>query len=426
MTGTSKSITLSDLSPGVNNRRPDFRLEKVEGGKKTVFVRAAVNADITAEGTAKRRKGYELLLAGDDCHSFWADADDAFYADGQSLKRLTIHPDAATAVTLRSDLVPGRPLSYARTPDGVYYSNGVTIGRIDNDGALQPLAPPLLAVTPAVTAAAGGSLPAGRYSVCFTYRDADGREGGSTTPEQIEVAANGVVHCANLPAAFPSGVTDLVIYLSATNDATPLRAAVLTTAATTHDITGLPALGGRCQTLLLMPMPAGDIVRFHNGRLLVASGRYLYISEPYALGLFNPTRGYYPFTAELNLVEPLGTGVWVGADQTWWLAGDIAAAPLGAPVLPYGAIARTASRLPDATSVTWMTSRGAVLGDATGQASNLQEANVAINPAAMGASLQRERDGMKQMVSSLFGAETTRVAASSYMTAETYRKGTTL
>lgn len=418
MTAKPTTLTIAAIA-GLNNRRPDFKLAT----KDASFVRAAVNADITAEGTAKRREGYELVLAGVDCHSFWSDGEDAFFVDGQNLNELTGLPTTAIATTLRSDLVPGRPVSYAKAPDGIYYSNGLVLGRIVA-GALKEPAPPRLAVTPGVVAMAGGALPAGRYSVCFTLVDADGKEGGSTAPEQVEVPAGGLIRCSSLPAAFPAGVAALSIYMSDLNAALPLRAAVLTVPALTHDLLGM-ASGGRCQTLLLSPMPAGDIVRYHRGRLLTAAGSTLFISEPFMLGLFNPSRGYLRFAADISIVEPCEGGLWVCADQTYWIAGDITATSL-VSVLPYGAVPGTSVALTDKKQVSWMSPRGLVIADAVGAAVNVQKDNVAINPAAAGATLHRERDGMQQIVSSLFGTETTRVAATSWFEAEIVRKGTQL
>jgi hypothetical protein len=73
-----------------------------------------------------------------------------------------------------------------------------------------------------------------------------------------------------------------------------------------------------------------------------------------------------------------------------------------------------------------MSERGMVMGTQDGQVANLQEKNVAVDPAIVGASLFREQDGMKQMVSSLFSPQSTVIAARSFMDAEIVRKETEL
>jgi hypothetical protein len=117
--------------------------------------------------------------------------------------------------------------------------------------------------------------------------------------------------------------------------------------------------------------------------------------------------------------------VYVVADQTYWLAGaDIMAADV-VPVLPYGAVEGTGRLVvPDqgAQKVWWFSHRGLVVGNSAGQVANLQEKNVSVEKASVGAALYREQNGVRQVVSSLFGAETSRAAASSFMSAEIIRK----
>jgi hypothetical protein len=421
MTGTLRTLTVGSIAPGLNNRAPDFKLAAKDGS----FVRAAVNVDITQEGTAKRRRGYEQLVAGTSCHSFWSDDFDAYYADGGSLFHISGLPTTPVATTLRNDLVPGRPVSYARGDDGqVYYSNGVVIGRVLST-ALSDVAPPLFTVTPGVAGAAGGALPAGAYTVCLTQVAADGRESGSTMPVQVDVPANGRIDITGMPAAFPAGVAAISIYVSSVNDGTPLRAFVLETAAASFSVTVSGAAGGRCMTTLMVPMPAGDVVRYHRGRLFVATGSTLFYSEPYAPGMHNAMRGFISLPATITVVEPCVGGVWVCADRTYWLGNDMSAL---VPVLPYGAIAGTGVRVPDDQTVSWMSTQGLVIGNGQGEAANVQEDRVVTNNAAAGATLYVERDGMRQMVSSLFGVgtDTGRAAAATYMEAEVIRKGTTL
>jgi hypothetical protein len=51
-----------------------------------------------------------------------------------------------------------------------------------------------------------------------------------------------------------------------------------------------------------------------------------------------------------------------------------------------------------------MSERGMTVGAPGGQVENVQEKNVAVDPALAGASLYREQDGMRQMIASVFGS----------------------
>jgi len=426
MTGTTKPLVLGPFTPGVNNRRPDFKLDNSKGGDRATFLRSAVNTDITEQGTVKRRAGYALALAGSDCHSLWTHPSGTFgfYVDYATLYRVTGSAAAPVKTALRTDMTPGRLVSYAEVNDSTYYSNGLVIGRIDAAGN-HTLGVPMLAVTPLATASAGGTLRAGDYLVCFTQRNLDGEESGSTVPQPVTVPANGTVTITNLPAAFPAGVAAVSIYFTAANDGVLLRRATLTTAQSTFTLATTEPLGGRCPTLLLTPMPAGNIVRELNGRLLVAAGSMLYYSEPYAHALTNPARNYIPFPAPISMIESCQTGFFVAADQTYWVGGDVADTNLD-PVLPFGAVPNTSGQSADENIAYWMSTRGMIRGTPDGQVVRLQEANVAVDTAPTGAFLYRKGDGMKQALGALFGANSTAVAASSWLEAEVIRKATSL
>jgi hypothetical protein len=263
--------------------------------------------------------------------------------------------------------------------------------------------------------------------VCFTQHNADGEESGSTVPQQVMIPSDGgKLDIAGLPSVFASGITALSIYTTAPNDGTLLRSRVLTDAVASYTIANINALGARCTTLLLMPMPAGSIMRELNGRLLVASGSTLFYSEPYAYGLTNPARNYVMFPAPITMIEPCQNGFYLAADQTYWIAGDIATATLD-PVLPYGAIPNSSGTSLDENLCFWMGLRGMCQGDQDGKVTALQEANVITDDARTGAFLYRKHDGMRQALGGLFGTGVaTGVSAASFIDAEIIRKATTL
>ena len=139
----------------MNNRLPDHQLGLVERGQKAGdYLRNTVNVDLTAAGTLRRRKGSTLAQAGTDCHSLWSDGETAFYVDGDTLYQ---YPRTA----LLSGLVPGRRVSWCKTPTGdVIWSNGTVLERL-RAGASSPLGLAVPNPAPTVTAAIGGGLNAG-------------------------------------------------------------------------------------------------------------------------------------------------------------------------------------------------------------------------------------------------------------------------
>jgi hypothetical protein len=410
--------TISSFALGVNNRRDPDKLDTEEGR----FLHSAVNVDLDAQGKMRRRAGRALMRAATSkVHSAWSDGADAFFMDGGTLYRLGGTLDLPTYTPLLTGL-PVLPMSFARAGTIIMASNGAELYRIDGNSA-RAAGAPNLAAQPVVAAGApdSGAMPAARYQVAVAYANADGEVGPASQPQQVEVPANGSIVLTALPATFADGATELRIYLAGANDSVLLRAETLLSGTPTHSIAVLPLLAGeRCQTLRLARMPPGGIVRWCNGRLYVASGSTVFYSEPFAPALHNPARGFIAFPAPVDVMEATDAGVFIAADKTYWLGGDPSAAPL-AERLPYGGVPGSGSVLRDRNAVFWMSARGIVIGNADGTVNNVQEANVAVQHAQAAATAYRERDGIKQMLSSMFGADTNRLTAQSWMDAEVVR-----
>ena len=202
---------------GINNRLPDHQLGVVERGRKAGdYLRNAVNVDLTATGTLLRRKGSTLVVPGSDCHSLWSDSEKAFYVDGSTLYQ---YPRTA----LRSGLVPGRRVSWCKTPTGdVVWTNGNVLERI-RAGVSASLGLPVPNPVPSVTASAGGSLKAGVYQVAITAANADGEESGATWPVQVNVPEGGRIEVSGLPGTlvniYVSPLNGDTLYLTASTTA---------------------------------------------------------------------------------------------------------------------------------------------------------------------------------------------------------------
>jgi hypothetical protein len=397
---------------GMNNRWPDFANR--QGNDH--FLRTAANVDLTQVGTVRRRKGTTVSIAATDGHSLFTDGQDAFFVDYDVLKR--VDTLALTAATILSGLTPQLRMSYAPLGGREFVaSNGVVLKHLSLSG-VRDFTLPLPATTPILSVAATGTLDAGRYQVAVAYVESDGRESGTTRPVVIDVPANGRLTISGLDSSGTYG--EMVIFMSPVNGDQLFYVATATSSS--HVISVMPSLGRRPAALLLAPMPPGNFVAVNNGRLFVASGNVLYFSPPYQYAHYNPLRDYIPFQEDITMVLPCGDGVYVSADQTYFLAGDPSTAKLDV-ALPYKAIAGAAGEIPEAEEVWWMSERGVVRANASGQAKNLQEKNVAVNPGRSGAVLYREQDGVKQMIASVFGPQTSVAAAGSWMEAEIVRGG---
>jgi len=404
---------------GLSNRRQAFELSVKLGD----YLARAENVNITNTGNLKRRKGFVKSVSGTACHSLWSDSrlGEGYYADGTALHYAYESNGVLTTSTVYNSLIPGRLLAYAHDGVDAVFTDGAANYRITSTGVL-PLAPPLLASNPTLVSSSGGGLTAGSYQLCFTYSDVSGREGGATDAQSVIVAANGIITITGLPAAFPTGVNSLVIYLSNPNDPILYRATKLYTPATSYVFTSSPALTGRCMTRMLKPLPAGAELAFVNGRMHVAVGNYLFYSEPYMPGLYRPESGFIPFVDLVTMIESTPNSLYIGTTRDiFFVTGNIADGILK-PTLPYGAIARSSGQIVNKQSAWFLTERGVVVGDDTGTVVNKQEDEVMIGKAQAGAAMYREQDGMKQIVAGTFGTQPTQAVLGSWAEAEVIHK----
>lgn len=415
----TKLPTVGPFPLGVNNRKQDHELVQPVQRGSVDLLRSASNVDITDDGKVRRRPGFTQAIAQSNAHSLWGDGKAGFFAAGTILYNLYESGAGIAASAVRDDLAPGQPLSYCEAGGTYFYTGSGHIGMV-RDGVRIDFTPrqnfnPELSAIP-------GALSAGRYQFCFTQMG-QGGESAATLPQVIDLPAGGGIRISSIPAPAPG--TALRAYMTAA-DGEVFGSVYLQVTAGVAEIVAPPELGARCQTLLLEPMPAGSIVRHSNARLLVAVGNLLCYSEPFANGLFRPSKNYIPFPAPVTVVEPCGGGVFVVADKTYWLDGEISAASL-IERLPYGAVPHSGGSGPaDSNTVFWISERGLVFGSADGSVRNAQDKQLALAGGAAGATLYREREGMAHVLTAVRDPIQTKAAASSYFDAEIIRKGVVL
>ncbi|QEL64779.1 hypothetical protein OTERR_13030 [Oryzomicrobium terrae] len=384
---------------GINNRLPATQLVGEEGA----FLADAVNVDITAAGTLKRRAGFGLITPLPGAHSLWGDEQAAFVADADTLHR--IDPLTLALTPLFTGLASAR-LSYARINDDVVWTDGDRVRRVTAAGQDRAnwLDAPSTAPVP-LRVPGGGSIPAGQYRFMVAWAEADGAESPGTYPVALDVQAGDAIQLTGLSTVAPPEAAVLNIFMTEPNGAQFYLAASLLVSVLmpVFELRDLPALSRAPTSWQRATLPGGQIIRGYNGRVLVARGAMLYYTEPYHRGLLDPTKGYIPFDADITLMEPCQNGVYVAAgDTTWWLQGaDIAQAEM-MPVLPYGAVLGTGCTMPNSNDVWWYSPRGMVIGSQDGLAKNVQEANVITGGAGYGASVVREQGGMRTLITSVF------------------------
>lgn len=370
----------------------------------------ALNVDIDDSFGIRRRSGFSVVSAGID-RSVWAEGPVCLGVGSNTLKQ--IHSDY-TVTTLSTGLAPGRPLSYAAVGPRVFWSNGVDTGVVQDSSARSwGLAWPAL---PAASVT-GGSLTPGTYQYAVVFLRDDGQEGGTGRAGTIELAATGGIALSNITVSDDPTVAFKAIYMSVANGETLFAVGLIPNAQPAFTLSDPVKQASPLMTQFLAAAPAGDYIAEFMGHMLVASGRTLYASEPYAPELFD-LRKAIPFLDDITMLAPMqdGSGVFIGTrSQVLWLQGAAPAAWAYRECASYGVVPGTLAYA-DGNSINrdmakdkiafFATQRGLCVGTPGGGLTNITEERFAYPIQPIGAGVVRRHRGQVQYLCAMRGPET--------------------
>jgi hypothetical protein len=385
---------------GINNRLPDFALATEEGH----FLRSADNVDIDDSFAIRRRSGTAIYQAMSNPHSLHlTDSVNGFMVRASTLYAVVMSPYSEVLLKI---LTSDATMSYAQLGDSWYFSNGTDKGRVTS-GVAYPMGLPT-PTSPALTVIGGNLLP-GAYQVGTAYyNNVTGEEGGVSFTGNIILNSVGGIR-VTLPTA-TIGATHINIYVTTANGGIPMFVAAVTTGTSTYDII-TDATGREANERHEDILPAGTLFSY-NGRLCSYAGSMVYVGLPFRPGYYLPTEGYIPFPSAVSIIVPNQTGVFIAADKTYYVSGDLGDVQNSIiDVLPYGAIAGTAFVIPykaaisnssktsDREVVGWFGVRGFVMADLQGVVTVGMSDNIDITPPSLGTVVVHECDGYRRVVS---------------------------
>ncbi|HEY1034016.1 MAG TPA: hypothetical protein VGE09_03430 [Pseudoxanthomonas sp.] len=422
MAGTSDKelFRLGGFPAGLNNRASSTEGPTDENGVQ-VALREAVNVSLTAQGHPKRRPGQVARAAG-KAHSLFAmepwllavvDGELRAYmpaADG------ALTPDAVLAT-------PGdRFCTFAGDDFSVWWSNGVTGGRIDEDMTAHPFW--IDTPDPVRLAVGSGALAAGRYEVSVTALDAAGRESGASGAVGIDVPTGGSL-AVTLPAA-PLGAVRWRLYVTPPDGEVLYQQAELPAGATSANVGNLTP-SAKLETQWLHPLVPVQCLRYGHSRLFGLAGNVLIWSEPYRLGLMAPDN-HVVLGSEATLLEPVGdgaegAGVWVADHKrTYFMAGADPESWQQQARYPHAAVPGTSCTVPGSyfglettgNVAFWMARNGTpCIGLPGGQLIALREDALALPvDGERGATGLMLFEGIHQLLTTTFGSSANLAAAS--------------
>lgn len=421
-------ITLKGFPKGINNRAKE---EAVPDDA----LRAAMNIDLDRDGKLRRRQGFTLAKSLTNCCSLWAHVDYPFLfvASGGMLHSFNASLETVASVALTSSA----PISYALAAGRVYWSNGLDMGCV-RDGVFETWALEQPGGNPDLSPSVGiGGLEAGCYQVAATFLHSDGRESGATLATLVDLATGDGIQLANIPQPTSADIEFVRLYRTSHNGDVLFLAMDIPVGLTSM-LLGHQQLGRALETQFRQAMPAGQIVRLHNGRLLVARGNVLYWSDTFNYGLTKLTENYVQFSHEITMLEPVGHA---GNASLYVASGDRLFSVLGEDpktwarsiAASYGVV-RGASCSVDGKSLgldttgdvaVWMNKTGSlVAGLQGGLLVPLHDAQYSgLYNIESGAMATRDINGMSQLIATLKGGNRAGLTTSDSVEAEVWKDG---
>ncbi len=417
---------------GVNNVTPD-PLPIGEDGMPSA-ARAAGNVDIKNDGLFRLRWGYVNRVAAERAHSLIANRLNLLaVVDGDLC---AYNSDLALEATVRAG-VGQRYASGALAIDDVFWSNGVEIRRIGADLSDNPVWTPN-PPAPIATVSGVGSLVAGEYLVALTWLDARGRESGATVIAIAVPAGSGIMLALPAPG---EGVAKQRVYVGPANSDVPIAYFVADLPANQPAFNVGAHTGGRaCETLWHVPLPPGQIVRFWNGKVLVASGNTLNEGAALRGGLMHQD-STLRFGVEITLMQPVGeggpsAGVFVADHkQTYWLGGSGLRTAQRIIKYPHAAVRGTGICVPGVKVgipttepvAAWLATNGVLcLGLPGGEVRPIRDNELALPVGARGTAVYREANGLRQLMASFVAGPAQPLAVTDRMSGTIRRNGVTL
>jgi hypothetical protein len=153
----------------------------------------------------------------------------------------------------------------------------------------------------------------------------------------------------------------------------------------------------------------GQHLAYFNTRWYISVDSVLWVSEPYAPGLFDKARGFIQFDSHIRMIKPVDTGIFISdSNNTWFFAGKDYTDFEQRLVAPYPALEWSeAIDYINAADLgleivgrcaLWGSQEGAIIGSPDGRAINITEDKIVYpNIGAQGASLLRNKHFIHSM-----------------------------
>lgn len=372
-----------------------------ETGLSAGYVRRAENVDILRGGGFRRRAGHVLQSAGEGWHSLFSGKRGVLVGVGTELRSL----DTQTFITaLKADFGVDDPFDFVEYNGHTYVCNSGGLWWIPADSSEARRAGVALPnPLPNVRSVQQGALLPGRYAVAISRVDTRGEESPTRLFGILDL--DGAVELSGLPIEPGARYR---VYLTPPDGDVLYLAAEFDAVFATFVVGEIPD-GAQRTTQHLSPMPGGEFVRWHAGRLYVLSGDVLHFSQPLRPHLTDLRHDFIQFQ-NAKFVEPVSGGIFVGDDRgVWFLTGnepgEFKFQQVSSAVAMRRSSLRLSSshlprtlRLPEQECAVWLSTEGYMVGTESGQVIALHPDRVRLAATLEGRSRFVIRNGVKQII----------------------------
>jgi hypothetical protein len=366
---------------GMNNVKADDGLQ-VGGDSPRLFVRDAINLDVTETGRIKLRKG-GLKVSDINYKNIWQSPlhKDVFATlDDQLVKLNLIGMQHEVLATIGSGLVKYEVVNnlvYISNEKGIWTFNGKSLQLLTIDTPPAPL----------VDILETGSLNEGTYNIAISWVRGQ-IESGLSNVVSLTTLNNTACLKVNLPFCLDPSITSVRVYVTDRNGTEPMLYADYPINTTEILVQNIDQLGMAARFSGLSPMPSGRYMKYWQGRLLTADKNILRFSEPLAYHLHDERFGFVLMPQKITFVIPVDNGIWIGqvthvvfltgtnpADMSFQQKTAHAPVPDSAVEIDTNDIGGDISQGGNSTAI-WLAENGYVLGTSTGQIIELQAGNL--------------------------------------------------
>ncbi|MFW1993725.1 hypothetical protein ACG904_02030 [Acinetobacter guillouiae] len=365
---------------GINNVANDDALQ-IGGDNPRLFVKDAINVDISETGRISLRKS-ESLITNKNYRNIWQSPlhRDVFATLDRQLVKINtldwshdvlldhLNPENICYEVLNN-------IVYISTAMGIFIYNGFQLEPLTVDNPASPLIKSRIE---------GGKLGTGDYVVAISY-SRYGKESGLSEHVQshIDILGKGDVLqgslVVQLPYCLDASISQVNIYCSARNGSELRKYGSYPVNTSQVIIDRDDHLGRANQFNTMSAMPSGKFMKYWQGRLLTADKNILRFSQAMAYHLHDERHDFIMLPQRISFILPVDGGIWVGqVDHVVFLSGaepsemTFVKKTAHSPI-PYSAVEVDSDLIGADISqgggktALWLSENGYVIGTSTGQ-----------------------------------------------------------